>query len=102
MPRTLSKGAQAARNAGYGTLKNFRAVSNTQFYKMLAGQYARQTGLKNKRAPLSPTSKFAKLYGKTYLTADGKVRAKPNRTYEKKLEKQTSLNANKLAAMEEY
>lgn len=100
--RNLSRGAQAARDNNYGTLANFRKVSSTPFYKMLAGQYARKTGLKNKRAPLSPTSKFARLYGKTYLNKDGTVRKKPNQTYRKTLKKTTSLTDQNLREMEEY
>lgn len=100
--RKLSRSAQAARDNNYGTLANFRKVAATPFYKMLAGQYARKTGMKNKRAPLSPTSKFARLYGKAYLNKDGSPRKKPHETYRKTLKKTTSLTDVNLAEMEEY
>ena|SRR5438477_12504428 len=100
--RKLSRSAQSARDNNYGTLANFRAVASTSYYKMLAGQYATRTGLKNKRAPLSPTSKFARIYGRTYLNKDGTLRKKPNKAYRNQLKRTTSLTESELSQMEEY
>lgn len=81
----LSTAAQAARANNYGTLANFREISKTPHYQVLAGQWASKSGMKNKRAPLAATSRFARVYGRTYLTKEGKRRERANQSYRNQL-----------------
>jgi hypothetical protein len=97
----LSAGAQAARDNNYGSLANFRRISASSHYKMLAGNWATKSGLKNRRAPLAPTSRFARVYGRTYLTKDGKRRERPNQTYYNQLKRTVGPNPLELADLGE-
>lgn len=96
MARTLSKGAQAARTNNYGSLANFRRISKESGGAFARGGmiYARAHGLKNVRSVFSPTSRYARLFGKTMLNKDGTARKKPNLTYKKIIEKGSTLSFN--------
>jgi hypothetical protein len=89
--RQLSRGAQAARSNGYGTLKNFRAVAAAKTYAIAARQYDLKHGLA-RGSSLKSTSKFAKDFGKAFYK-DGNLR-KPKDvppSYLAKLQRDTQL-----------
>jgi len=100
--RTLSAGAQAARKNNYASLANFKLISASKVYQVLAGRYATNHKLKDRRAPLRSTSKLARLYGRTYLMPDGTFRKVPNKRYRPILAREAGITLDQLDLMEDY